>query len=132
MHRKGIHCGSTAMGDALRVQGLDLPEDQVFGLGAGLGFSLHDGDTSLTPAQAARFFVGRSASFERDLCEATSANLIETHFDRAADVPLRKHDLLFTNLRELPYLDAHGHWFGHLVMVGEVDPLLLLWDNERD
>ena len=36
MHRKGLHCGSTAMGDALRRLGLDLPEETIFGLGAGL------------------------------------------------------------------------------------------------
>jgi hypothetical protein len=132
MHRKGIHCGSTAMGDALRAKGLDLSEEQVFGLGAGLGFSLHDGNTTLTPPQAGRFFVGRSASFEQDLCEALGANLTERHFATAQKADLREQDLVYTDLFELPYLGAHGHWFGHLIAVaaftkGEV----IVWDNEH-
>jgi hypothetical protein len=132
MHRKGIHCGSTAMGDALRVQGLDLSEEQVFGLGAGLGFSLHDGDTQLAPPQAGRFFVGRSASFESDLCETVQATLTERSYESAAKAELRELDLVYTDLFELPYLDAHGHWFGHLVVVaGFAGSEVTLWDNEQ-
>ena len=37
-HRPGVHCGSTALADALRVRGLDITEAMAFGLGAGLGF----------------------------------------------------------------------------------------------
>ena len=48
------------MGDALRAQGLDLPEETVFGLGAGLGFSLWSGDTSLAPYFRAHLGVGRN------------------------------------------------------------------------
>lgn len=29
-HRPGVHCGSTALADALRVRGLDLSEPMVF------------------------------------------------------------------------------------------------------
>src|SRR5438128_12572893 len=85
MHRKGFHCGSTAMGDALRLKGLDLPETLVFGLGAGLGFALYDGDTTLVPPQASRFFVGRSATFERDLCDTLGARLDAAHFGSAEE-----------------------------------------------
>jgi len=136
MHRKGLHCGSTAMGDALRARGLDLSEETLFGLGAGLGFSLHDGDVHLAPPQASRFFVGRSATFERDLCEALGADLRVEQLASAAEAWTRALELLaqgelplvYTNLRELPYLGAHGNWFGHLIAVATRDALV--WDNE--
>jgi hypothetical protein len=132
MHRKGIHCGSTAMGDALRVQGLDLPEEQVFGLGAGLGFYLCDGDTALKPPQAGRFFVGRSSSFESDLCESLGATLTERHFESAQKAELHELDLIYTDLFELPYVGAHGHWFGHLIAVeGFTQGEVIVWDNEQ-
>ncbi len=136
MHRKGLHCGSTALGDALRAKGLDLPEELIFGLGAGLGFSLHQGDTSLAPPQASRFFVGRSASFERDLCQALGAELREEHFADAGDAWRRIEELLsagelplvYTDLYQLPYVGAHGHWFGHLIAVAGARAQV--WDNE--
>src|SRR5438067_194935 len=138
MHRKGLHCGSTAMGDALRTKGLDLPEETLFGLGAGLDFTLHDGDVQLTPPQASRFFVGRSASFERELCQAVGAELHEEQFADAEAAWRRIGDLIdagelplvYTDLFELPYLGAHGHWFGHLVAVRSAGAHLL--DNEFD
>src|SRR5262249_28209289 len=129
-----LHCGSTAMGDALRAKGLDLPETLVFGLGAGLDFSLHDGDTSLTPPQPSRFFIGRSPTFEVDLCAAVGARLHVRHFADAAGAWAHVEELLadrelplvYTDLAELPYADSHAHWFGHLIAIparGEV------WDN---
>ncbi|MCA1825574.1 MAG: BtrH N-terminal domain-containing protein [Myxococcales bacterium] len=134
MHRKGLHCGSTAMGDALRAKGLDLPETLVFGLGAGLGFSLHEGDTTLTPPQPSRFFVGRSPTFEKDLCGAVGATLHEAHFDDS-DTALGHIDtllaqgelpLVYTDMAELPYADSHAHWYGHLIAI----PLTgKAWDN---
>jgi hypothetical protein len=133
-HRKGLHCGSTALGDALRAKGLDLPEETVFGLGAGLGFSLWDGDTSLTPPQPSRFFVGRSGTFERDLCDVLGAELHQEHFPDAAQALARIDELLDqgdvplapTDLAELPYTGARGHWYGHLVAVARG----AVWDNE--
>jgi hypothetical protein len=138
MHRKGIHCSSTAMGDALRARGFqDLPEEHLFGLGSGLGFSLHDGDTTLEPPQASRFFIGRSPTFERDLCERIGADLEQDYFSSTADAMRRLRELdkplIYTDLRELPYLDAHGHWFGHLVVVERFDgDAAIVWDNERE
>jgi len=138
MHRKGLHCGSTAMGDALRVRGLDLPEPLLFGLGAGLGFSVHEGDTTLQPPQPSRFFVGRSPTFERDLCDAVQASLHEAHFedaDRAwRHIERLLNDgelpLVYTDLAELPYTDSHAHWFGHLIAVASAEALV--WDNGYD
>ena len=136
MHRKGLHCGSTAMGDALRRLGLDLPEETIFALGAGLGFSLHNGDVALSPPQASRFLVGRSASFESDLCRSTGATLHPEHFADANAAWERIEELLrrgelplvYVDLFELPYMGAHGHWFGHLIAVAS--PQALVWDNE--
>lgn len=138
MHRKGQHCGSTAMGAALRFKGLDLPEELVFGLGSGLGFSLHQGNVTLQPPQASRFFVGRSATFERDLCDAIGAELYVEQFGDAGGAWARIEELLaagelplvYTNLRALPYTGAHGNWYGHLIAVASRDALV--WDNEFD
>jgi hypothetical protein len=141
MHRKGLHCGSTAMGDALRLHGLDLPEDKLFGLGAGLGFSLHDGDTSLEPPQASRFFVGRSASYERDLCGIVGARLEEDHLRSSAEAWRRVEavlradgfPLVYTDLFHLPYVGARGHWYGHLVgIAGLRGSDALVADNEHE
>src|SRR4051812_12871003 len=134
MHRKGHHCGSTAMGDALRAKGLDLPEALVFGLGGGLAFSLHDGDTTLTPPQASRFFVGRSPTFERDLCQSVKARLHEEHFATNAEgfEHVRKIQrqgelpLVYTDLAELPYTDSQAHGLGPLAAAERPD---LVWDN---
>jgi len=122
------------MGDALRAQGLDLPEETVFGLGAGLGFSLWSGDTSLTPPQPSRFLVGRSGTFERDLCEILGATLHEEHFAGPGPALSRIDELLErgllplvpTDLAELPYTGARGHWYGHLIAVAPG----AVWDNE--
>lgn len=133
MHRKGIHCGSTAMGDALRHQGLDLPEEQVFGLGSGLAFALYDGNGSLTPPQATRFFAGRSISFEQDLCDAIGADLQSRSYLLADQAQLKELDLVYTDLLELPYLKVRGHWFGHLVVIaGFTEDQVLVWDNELE
>jgi hypothetical protein len=139
MHRKGFHCGSTAMGYALRLKGLDLPETLIFGLGAGLGFALYHGDTSLVPPQPGRFFVGRSATFERDLCEAVGAQLEERHFADAGEawphiaklVSRSELPLVYTDLFHLPYVGARGHWFGHLVGIAAIrDGVASVADNE--
>src|ERR1700682_2836939 len=139
MHRKGFHCGSTAMGDALRLKGLDLPETLVFGLGAGLGFALYGGDTSLVPPQAGRFFVGRSLAFERDVCEAIAPPLDERTFASAGEawphiaqlVSRSELPLVYTDLFHLPYLGARGHWFGHLVGIAAIrDGTASVADNE--
>ena len=69
-HRKAVHCGAGTLASALAHRGLWLSEPMVFGLGAGLGFALHEGEP---PQQASRFFVGRSPSFEQDLCASLRA-----------------------------------------------------------
>ena len=80
-HRKAVHCGSGTLASALAHRGLSLSEPMVFGLGAGLGFALHEGEP---PQQASRFFVGRSPSFEQDLCASLGAELTVEQYDKPA------------------------------------------------
>lgn len=143
-HRSGVHCGSTALASALRHQGLDLPEPLVFGLGAGLGFSLHDGDTGLTPPQAGRLVIGRSGTFEQDLADALGFEL-ETHLFASGEEAVAQARALsdagrcvlaYTDLFHLGYLGARGHWFGHLVCLAGFErrgdgEVALVSDNER-
>ena len=138
LHEKGHHCGSTALRDALRLKGLLLTEAQVFGLGSGLGFALYDGDVQLTPPQPGRFFVGRSAGFERDLCTTLGAELEEEQFASADEAWPRiealanagEFPLVYTDIFHLPYVGARGHWYAHLVGVAGVrDGVAQLADN---
>jgi hypothetical protein len=134
-HRRGLHCGTTAMTDVLRFYGCDLTEPLAFGLGAGCSFTLHDGSLRVQPPQPRRLFAGRSPTFEADLCAALGAKL--TRLNRWSDAQLkltRAHPALaWTDLFELKYLGAHGHWGGHLVVIaGLKDQSVVLADNERD
>jgi len=143
-HARGIHCGSTALRNLLAARGLELSEALVFGLGAGLGFSLHDGARGLVPPLPERFFVGRSLSFEEDLCAAIGAQLEVLRFespqaawsDARARIARGQGPLAYVDLMELPYLGAHGHWYGHLIALagalgaGERESVLV-GDNER-
>lgn len=144
VHRPGIHCGSAAFRAALALQGQELPEALVFGLGAGLGFSVHEGDATLVPPQPGRLLSGRSGSFEQDLAESLGFEL-EMHVHASAAAALgQARELLedgqcvlaYTDLLHLPYLDAHAHWFGHLVLLtgreeGAAGAAYLVSDNER-
>ena len=134
-HRRGVHCGSTAMADVLRFYGCDLSEPLAFGLGAGCSFTLHEGSLRLVPPQPRRLFAGRSLTFEADLCAALGAKLLR--LPRWNDVAARIHRghpaLAWTDLFELKYLGAHGHWGGHLVaLAGLKEQWVLVADNERE
>ena len=136
-HRPAVHCGSGTLGAALAHRGLALSEPMVFGLGAGLGFALHEGEP---PHQASRFFVGRSPSFEEDLCALLGAELSVEQYDKPAAAWARccelvaqgKPALVYTDLFELPYMGARNHWYGHLVaVIGHEGDEALISDNER-
>src|SRR5919201_6196725 len=137
-HRKAVYCGSGTMLAALAHRGLTLSEPMVFGLGAGLGFALHEGEP---PQQASRFFVGRSPSFEQDLCALLGAELVNELYDKPAAAWMRccelvaqgKPALVYTDLFELPYMGARNHWYGHLVaVIGHEGDEAIVSDNERD
>jgi hypothetical protein len=136
-HRQAVHCGSGTLASALAHRGLALSEPMVFGLGAGLGFALHEGEP---PRQASRFFVGRSPSFEEDLCASLGAELSVEQYDRPAAAWARccelvaqgKPALVYTDLFELPYIGARNHWYGHLVaVIGHEGDEAVIADNER-
>lgn len=136
-HRKAVHCGSGTLVSALAHRGLFLSEPMAFGLGAGLGFALHEGEP---PQQASRFFVGRSPSFEEDLCASVGAELSVEQYDRPSAAWSRcceligqgKPALVYTDLFELPYMGARNHWYGHLVaVIGHQGDEAEIADNER-
>jgi hypothetical protein len=136
-HRKAVHCGSGTLAAAFAHSGISLSESMAFGLGAGLGFALHEGEP---PQQASRFFVGRSASFEQDLCDSLEAELITESYDKPAAAWARccelvaqgKPALVYTDLFELPYMGARNHWYGHLVaVIGHEGDEAIVSDNER-
>src|SRR5919199_1021306 len=136
-HRQAVHCGSGTLAAALAHRGLSLSEPTVFGLGAGLGFALHEGEP---PQQASRFFVGRSPSFEQDLCVSVGAELVNELYDKPAAAWMRcceliaqgKPALVYTDLFELPYMGARNHWHGHLVaVIGHEGDEAIVADNER-
>jgi hypothetical protein len=136
-HRKAVHCGSGTLASALAHRGLWLSEPMAFGLGAGLGFALHEGEP---PQQASRFFVGRSPSFEQDLCASLGAELLIEQYDKPAAAWSRccelvaqgKPALVYTDLYELPYIGARNHWYGHLVaVIGHEGDEAVISDNER-
>ncbi len=124
-HRPGVHCGSTALADALRVRGLTLSEPMVFGLGAGLGF-YYVTSPELSPTH---LFQGRSAYLERTACEMLGAPVRE----RAEEDPARAWEgvraalerglapILSTDLSELPYHASRTRFGGHRVVLAGYD-----------
>jgi hypothetical protein len=74
-HRKGGHCGTSALRDLLEFHGLGygpapLSEGMVLGLGGGLAFAFAD-DVPIFGGDGARlpiYLNGRSDRFEADLC----------------------------------------------------------------
>jgi hypothetical protein len=137
-HRAGVHCGSTALSDALRARGLDLSEAMAFGLGAGLGF-YYLVSPALTPSH---LFQGRSAHLERTACEVLGAPARE----RTEDDPARAWaevraaldrgfaPILTTDLAELPYWRTRTPFGGHrVVLAGHDDArgVALVADTDR-
>jgi hypothetical protein len=138
-HRPGVHCGSTALADALRVRGLDLSEPMAFGLGAGLGFYYLTGP-SLSPTH---LFLGRQWPLEETACDVLGAPLAR----RAEDEPGRAWQgvkaaldrglapVLSTDLRFLPYWRTSTPFNGHRVVLAghdEARGVAFLADTERE
>ncbi len=125
VHRPGVHCGSTALADSLRVRGVDLPEAMIFGLGAGLGF-YYLASPSLSPS---RLFQGRSAVLERTACEVLGAPARPRTADGAtqaweevrAAVDRGLAPILETDLAELPYWRSATRFGGHRIVLAGYD-----------
>jgi len=137
-HRPGVHCGSTALCDALRARGLELSEPMAFGLGAGLGF-WYLVVPSFTPSH---LIQGRGPGLERNACEVLGAPAVErTAAD--ADGALRGvrealqrglAPILSTELSRLPYWRARTPFGGHRVVLAGLDEereLAFLADTDR-
>ena len=71
-HRPGVHCGTSALADALRARGVELSEPMAFGLGAGLGF-YYLASPGLSPSHV---FTGRTLRLEETACEVLGAPVI--------------------------------------------------------
>lgn len=137
-HHPGVHCGSTALVDALRVRGVDVSEAMAFGLGAGLGF-FYVSSPALSPSH---LFVGRAAHLERVACEVLGARVAECTAGDAGGAWAGVRDalarglapILMTDLRELPYWRTRTPFGGHrVVLVGhdEARGVALVADTDR-
>jgi hypothetical protein len=138
VHRPGVHCGSTALADALRVRGLDISEAMAFGLGAGLGFFYLDSPV-LSPT---RLILGRPWTLEETACDVLGARIaIRTEDDPALAWQAVRDALhrgfapiLSTDLRFLPYAKTSSPFNGHRVLLAGYDEgraVALLADTER-
>lgn len=124
-HRPGLHCGSTALADALRTVGVDLSEELALGLGAGLTFLALE-SPGFSPT---RSFLGRSVSYEHDLCARLGVPFLESirpSFDEAwgaivAEIEAGRPVLALTDLRYLPYYATKTHFNGHRLVIAGYD-----------
>ncbi|MBI5302158.1 MAG: BtrH N-terminal domain-containing protein [Chloroflexi bacterium] len=124
-HAPGVHCGSTALGDLARYQGLALSEAMCFGLGSGLGFAYFPN----TRSSPSRLFHGRTLTLEQDFCAhlgldyETGAEKVPAmlwQIARAwvdADTPV----LLAVELNQLPYYQTRTSFPGHRVVLAGYD-----------
>jgi hypothetical protein len=139
VHRPGVHCGSTALADALRARGLDLSEAMAFGMGAGLGF-FYLASPLLSPT---RILLGRPWTLEQAACEHLGAPVAlrtENEPDRAwaavRDALGRGiAPILSTDLRFLPYWKTSSPFNGHRVLLAGHDEgrgVAFLADTERE
>lgn len=137
-HRPGVHCGSTALADVLRLRGVDVSEAMAFGLGAGLGF-YYLVSPALSPTH---LFQGRQAQMERTACEVLGAPFREREEDdagRAWDAVRAAVDrgvtpILSTDLAELPYWRTKTRFGGHRVVLAGYDAargVALVADGDR-
>ena len=138
-HRPGVHCGSTALSNALRTRGLDLSEAMAFGMGAGLGF-FYLASPVLSPT---RVILGRPWTLEETACELLGAPVtIRTEDDPGRAWTAVKEALdrgfapvLSTDLRYLPYWKTSSPFNGHRVILAGHDEgrgVALLADTERE
>jgi len=124
-HRPGLHCGSTALADALRARGVALSEPMVFGLGAGLGFH-YLASPALSPSH---LVVGRQARLETTACEVLGAPFVERTASDAASgwagvraaLDRGLAPVLVTDLAALPYWRSSTPFGGHRIALAGYD-----------
>jgi hypothetical protein len=133
----GEHCGSVAMRSLLEHYcDLDLPEDAVFGLGAGLGCGYLD----LPGMDPAAIVFGRTGSMEADLAECLGVDYQEApepDDDRAwqvvrEEVLAGRPTMLSGDIFYLDYRDYKVHFPGHrFVLLGFDDEREVVWIADR-
>ena len=126
----GEHCGSTAMRNLLfYYRGVELSEEEVFGLGAGADCVLIESE-SVVPGV---LLFGRGATLERDVAEALGVDYREqVEFDDEKawrvvrdEVQAGRPTMLSGDVLYLDYRDFKVHFPGHrFVLVG--------FDDERE
>ncbi|BDG06109.1 BtrH N-terminal domain-containing protein [Anaeromyxobacter oryzae] len=137
-HRPGVHCGSTALADALRAGGVEVSEAMAFGLGAGLGF-YYLAAPALSPSH---LVIGRSARLEVAACEALGVPCAERSAEDAhaawdgvrAALARGVAPVLSTDLAELPYWKTRTRFGGHRVVLAGYDldrGIALVADTDR-
>ncbi|MBN2168614.1 MAG: BtrH N-terminal domain-containing protein [Actinobacteria bacterium] len=139
VHRPGGHCGSSAMRDVLNFHGLDLTEDMVFGLGAGIGFMYYDNPSWVPPI----FIGGRQWGMEKSLCKNLGIGLeVVTGLDSEEAwsavkelVSDNKPTVVHVDVVYLDYLKAKRHFSQHRILVVGYDEeagIAYVSDNDRD
>ena len=133
----GEHCGSTAMRNLLQHYcGLELTEDEVFGLGSGLDFVLVE--TELFEPGILMF--GRGPTMEVDVADALAVNYqeqIELDDERAWKVVkeevLAGHPTMLSgDIYYLDYRKSNVHFPAHrYVLVGFEDDTEIAWIADR-
>ncbi|HEY2334930.1 MAG TPA: BtrH N-terminal domain-containing protein [Solirubrobacterales bacterium] len=125
-HTPGHHCGSTALRNLLRFQGVEISEEMAFGLGAGACFYY----VALEDASPARWFNGRAARLEENFDELTGAALELRTFEAGdgdaweaarAEVDAGQPVLLLTDLYYLDHYGNSAHFPGHAVVLAGYD-----------
>lgn len=139
VHRRGEHCGSSAMWNLFAFRGIRISEPMCFGLGSGAGF-LYVPDLPVSPGLA---FHGRIMELERELCGALGIPFPErpepdgeAGWARAREAVLSGHPVLIsTDLAFLDYFRTKTHFSGHRVVLFGFDDEAgeaLLSDSEWD
>ncbi len=143
-HRKGGHCGSSALRDLLEHHGLGyrgetLSEGAVFGLGGGLGFSY----VELPAIEPPIYLVGRTAGLERDLCATLDIGLDLRRTDDPdegwrtlrAELDAGRPTMIWADIKHLDYLRVRMHNTMHDIVVVGYDAdegIALIADNDRE
>lgn len=141
-HRKGGHCGSSALRDLLEHHGLDfgagpLSEGAVFGLGGGLGFLY--AEMPVPPI----YVVGRTADLERDFATHLNVPLDLRETDDPEEgwrwvrelVDAGRPPMVWADIAELEYLRVQLSNTRHdIIVAGYDDDAAIAWiaDNDRE
>ncbi len=117
------------MADALRLIGISVSEPMALGLGAGVSFMMFEG-SSLSPTS---FFLGRSITYERDLCRLLGIDFMERSVASFSDAWTEMRGLidggeavlLLSDVKFLPHYETNTHFNGHRIVLAG-------YETERD